>query len=59
MDRDELLARMREAHSPNEISTAIAEARAWFAEHPDDGQVHDAFRDLTRLERERVSHWVA
>jgi hypothetical protein len=59
MNRDELLDRMRAAHSPNDISTAIADARAWFVEYPDDTDVHEAFRELTRMERERWNPWVA
>ncbi len=59
MDRIDLLTRMRGAHSPNDISTAISDARAWFAEHPDDDDVHDAFRELIRMERERWNPWVA
>jgi hypothetical protein len=54
MDRDDLLARMRSASCLNDISSAIADARAWFADHPDDADVRQAFFELTRMEREQL-----
>jgi hypothetical protein len=53
MDEHDLLSRMHAASSPNDISSAISEARAWLAEHPDDDEVRNAIRDLARQERER------
>ena len=51
MEREELLDGMREASSPNENSTAITDARAWLAEHPDDDQVASALADVIQAER--------
>jgi hypothetical protein len=51
MERDELLAEMLEASTPNETSTAIFEARTWLADHPDDRKVWSAMEDLIEVER--------
>ena len=52
MDRTELLARISTVSSPNDISTAIAGVRTWLAEHPEDDEMHRAFQQLTRLDRD-------
>jgi len=54
MDREELLAEIREASSPNETSTAISDAREWLAEHPDDYRIQSAMVDLMEFQRERL-----
>lgn len=54
MDRTELVSQVSRAASLNQISSVIAGIRTWLAEHPDDDDMRQAFRDLTRLERE---HW--
>ena len=51
MDRMELLAQVSTASSPNDISTAVAGLRTWLAEHPEDDEMHLAFQQLTRLDR--------
>ena len=51
MERTELLARISTVSSPNDISTAIAGVRTWLAEHPEDDEMHRAFQQLTRLDR--------
>jgi hypothetical protein len=56
MDRTELLSQVSSAASLNQISSVIAGIRAWLAEHPDDDDMHQAFREITRLERERWTY---
>jgi len=55
MDRTELLARMLDATSPNETSTAVYDARRWLADHPDDQTVRSAMADLMEVERMSLS----
>jgi hypothetical protein len=55
MDQTELLARMRDATTPNETSTAVYEARRWLADHPDDHTVWSAMADLLEVERRSLS----
>ena len=55
MEREELLDAMRGASSPDENSTAITDARAWLAEHPDDDQVASALADVIEAERRSFS----
>ena len=55
MDRTELLAQISSACSPNDISSAVAGLRTYLAEHPDDDEMHLAFQQLTRLDRDRWS----
>lgn len=45
-ERAALLDRMVQARSPDELATAIYEARAWLAAHPDDRAVAS---DMERL----------
>ena len=54
MDRTELLARLRDATTPNETSTAIYDARRWLVDHPDDQAVRHAMADLMELERQSL-----
>jgi hypothetical protein len=55
MKRDELLQQMRMANTPNEISTALADARAWLRDHPRDHQVAFSMLDLLSVERRALS----
>lgn len=55
MDRAELLARMLDATTPNETSTAIYEARRWLLYHPNDQEVWSAMAELIRVERQSLS----
>ena len=54
MEREELLISMLEASSPNETSTAITEARAWLADHPEDDQIASAMADLISSQRDSL-----
>jgi hypothetical protein len=51
MQRDELLQQMRVATTPNEISTAFADTRAWLGDHPRDPQVAFSMLELLSVER--------
>jgi hypothetical protein len=51
MKRDDLLQQMRVATTPNEISTALADARAWLRNHPRDHQVAFSMLELHGVER--------
>jgi hypothetical protein len=51
MDREELLARMLDATSPNETSTGVYAARRWLVDHPDDQKVRSSMADLIGVER--------
>jgi hypothetical protein len=53
MDRDDLLRALTRAATPHQTSSAMSEARAWLADHPDDEPVREAVQHLARLERER------
>ena len=55
MNRESLLEQMGCARSPNETSSAIYAARAWLADHPEDGSVVSAIGDLIDIERESLS----
>jgi hypothetical protein len=54
MDRAELLADLQDADIPNETSTAVYNARAWLAIHPDDQEVRAAMAALMQVEREAL-----
>jgi hypothetical protein len=54
MERQEVLAELRQASSPNEASTAISDARAWLAEHPDDHRVESEMADLIEFQQESM-----
>jgi len=56
MERDGLLQRMRVASAPNEISTALADARAWLREHPRDHQVALSMLELLNVERHACTY---
>ena len=51
MERSELLEEIQDASTPNEISTAIYDAREWLGDHPDDNAVASAVSDLIEVER--------
>jgi hypothetical protein len=53
--REELLKQMVEATTPNEISTAVANARGWLRHHPRDHEVALSIAKLLELEREVLS----
>jgi hypothetical protein len=46
---------MVEATTPNEISTAVANARGWLRHHPRDHEVALSIAELLELEREVLS----
>jgi LPXTG-motif cell wall-anchored protein len=50
MDRDELLRQIVEASSPEEISTAESNSRAWLRDHPRDHQVALSLIELLQSE---------
>jgi hypothetical protein len=52
MRRDELLQQMLEADTPNEISTAVADARDWLRDHPRDHEVALSIPGLLARERD-------
>jgi hypothetical protein len=54
MEREEVLAELRQASSPDETSTAISDACAWLAEHPDDHRVGSEMEDLLEVQRESL-----
>ena len=54
MKRDELLQQMRVATTPNETSTALADARAWLRDHPRDHQVAFSMLELLSVERQAL-----
>lgn len=51
MERSELLKEMQDAETPDQTSTAIYDARAWLAAHPDDEEVISAVENLIQAER--------
>jgi hypothetical protein len=51
MKRTELLQQMRVATTPNDISTALSDARAWLRVHPRDHEVAFSMLDLLSVER--------
>ena len=53
MDRNDVLALMSGAASPNDIASAFAQARAWLADNPKDDDVRAAVQELARREREQ------
>ncbi|HJR99233.1 MAG TPA: hypothetical protein VJ979_15185 [Actinomycetota bacterium] len=53
MERDDLLHVLSSAATPHQTSSAMSEARAWLADHPDDDPVREAVQHLARMERER------
>lgn len=55
MERSQLIIELTVASSPNDIATAIADARHWLAENPQDDAVRNGIQQLARLERERLS----
>ncbi|HET9309887.1 MAG TPA: hypothetical protein VFP41_01515 [Actinomycetota bacterium] len=50
-DREVLLAQMSDAATPNEIATAVSDAREWLTGHPDDIKVIAAMERLFEDER--------
>ena len=57
MERRELLEELVEASTPNEISTAISDARRWLVDHPADQVVISAMADLIEFEREALGSY--
>lgn len=55
MERSELLEEMKDAETPDQTSTAIYDARAWLAEHPDDEEVITAVENLIQAERRSLN----
>ncbi|HEX6844318.1 MAG TPA: hypothetical protein VF235_04300 [Actinomycetota bacterium] len=55
MTRTELLRQVSAASSLNQISSVMAALRGWLAEHPDDDEMHEVFRELARAEREHFA----
>jgi hypothetical protein len=55
MDRSQLIIKLTVAATPNDIATAISDARYWLAENPEDEAVRNGIQQLARLERERLS----
>lgn len=55
MTRTELLQHVSGASSLNQISSLMAGVRAWLAEHPEDDEMHEVFRQLARQEREHFA----
>ena len=51
MERSELIKEMQDAETPDQTSTAIYDARAWLAAHPDDEEVISAVENLIQAER--------
>jgi len=51
MERNEILEETGDATTPNEIATAIYDARMWLGAHPDDEEVISAVEDLIQAER--------
>jgi hypothetical protein len=51
MERTELLEQIVDATTPDQISTAIYDARVWLAAHPDDEEVISAVENLIQAER--------
>ena len=51
MKRAELLQQIRVATTPNEILTALADARTWLRVHPRDHEVAFSMLDLLSVER--------
>jgi hypothetical protein len=56
MDRSELLAHVSQASSLNQISSLMAAARSWLADHPDDDEIRAAIWQLSRMERDHFSY---
>ena len=54
MQRQVLLGEILRAASPDEISTALYESRAYLAENPDDQRVWSAMEDLFEVERQTL-----
>ena len=54
MERQDLLQELVEASTPNEMSTAIFDARSWLVDHPADQVVISAMEDLIEYEREAL-----
>ena len=55
VDRDLLLADMSDAATPNEIATAVSDAREWLTAHPGDTQVIAALERLFEDERQLLA----
>jgi len=51
MERNELIEEILDASTPDQISTAIYDARVWLGAHPDDSEVASAVEDLIQVER--------
>jgi hypothetical protein len=52
MNRDYLLEEMRHATNPNDVSSAIFDAREYLSDHPEDKRVWSALEDLIEIEQE-------
>ena len=50
MDRSELLSQVSEASSLNQISSVMAAARTWLADHPEDDEIRGAIWQLSKME---------
>jgi hypothetical protein len=55
MDRDELLQQMLQATSPNDIATAVTEAREWLRDHPRDHQVAFLLAEVLKVEHDLLT----
>jgi hypothetical protein len=51
MDRESLLEEMRHATNPNEVSSAIFDAREYLSDHPEDKRMWSALEDLIEVEQ--------
>jgi hypothetical protein len=56
MERTELLRLVSQASSLNQISSVMAGARSWLADHPDDEEMRSAIQALSRLERDHFAY---
>jgi len=54
MDREDVLEQISTARSPHDTSSAIAVARAWLIDHPEDQMVASAMEALIEAERESL-----
>jgi hypothetical protein len=55
MERTELLGLVSQASSLNQISSVMAGARSWLADHPDDEEMRSVVMELSRLERQHFT----
>jgi hypothetical protein len=52
MNRTNVIDKIETASSPNDISTAMCDARSWLTEHPEDETIRLGIQQLARAERE-------